>query len=285
MKKILFFLLFIFTTITHGYGDFASFGQDILLIINYSHPYYDSITFFKELYGEFFPNIVFYGPPPRHPEVGLCIQDKGFYSYRSLTAAMLKYPEYRGYLWVHDDCIINFWNFLRFNKNRLWLTKFWRYGNLSQENDGLQEYGYNAIQRSYYHLNEKQKAILIKNCGENIIPVGYSDIVYIPARYREDAIELLSLFSYEKVFLGIAIPTTCACLSNEDQWMYIKGRALWDQDRNDLKKIEAEYHSKYDFFHPIKLSDEACRDFVRRKFKEILGQANSYSLKFNSPKV
>lgn len=239
------------------------FGKDTLLIINYNHAHYQSIPFLKEIYKPYFPHIVFYGPE-EHPDVELCKHFKGFYSYNVLSKAMQKYPNHKGYFLVHDDCVINPWNLQRFDPTKIWVAYWWQ-EKLIPEPKGWwwpQKIGYRAIKNAYAHFPEKNKVTLQKNCGEHGVMAGYSDIAYIPAKYKDQVINLCAILSNESTFLEIALPTILGCLDDKNNWEYFNGFALWRKE--DPKNM---YSKNLDYMHPFKFSDTSNQDFIREQFK------------------
>jgi hypothetical protein len=252
--------------------------NDILLLINYNYPHYQTIDFIKELYSAYFPHIVFYGPHP-HPQIELCIQEKGYYSYKAIAQAMQKFPNFKGYLFVHDDCIINPWNLTRFDPKKIWtpnccltvrkIESTWNIASL----DGItQEWywwqkpnGAVALKKAYAKLPEKNRSILIKNCGTNAGMWGYSDIIYIPNIYKKDVIYLINIFAQEHVFLELALPTLCAAIQDKESWEYMNGIAIWDH--SDAKNL---YTQNIDYLHPLKLSDINNQNFIKSQFKNFL---------------
>ncbi|MDZ4152650.1 hypothetical protein, partial [Methylicorpusculum sp.] len=75
--------------------------DDVLLIINYNHPHYQTIDFLKKIYGKSFSHIVFYGEKP-DSRVHTVSHHYGWYGYRALADAMKRYPHFRGYLYTND---------------------------------------------------------------------------------------------------------------------------------------------------------------------------------------
>ena len=122
-EKYLMFFHVIVCLVCIAFTALESFGQDILLIINHNHPHYDQIDIINEIYAPYFPHIIFYGPQ-HDSRVEYCDHCRGWYSYKSIAQAIKKYPGYHGYLWVHDDAIINPWNFERFHNDTIWIDKF-----------------------------------------------------------------------------------------------------------------------------------------------------------------
>lgn len=243
--------------------------DDILLIINYNFPFYDSIKFLKDLYGPYFSHIVFYGPT-EHPEVQLCEHHEGWFSYKGIADAMQKYPGFAGYLWIHDDLIINPWNLTRFDTNKVWnLTLEPKDLNLGM--NAVQGWhwwqkavGYPAIKKVYDELEPKYKKILEHNLGEHMIAMGYGDMVYIPARCVQDFTVLCNLCAKYELFLEIAVSAICSCLVPKEEIETFKGVVLW----YDGTRINPQdhYSRQLDYIHPMKCSDEQVRGFLKREF-------------------
>lgn len=249
--------------IGHNLGIIAELplGKDILLVINYNHPHYESIPLLKKIYSPCFPNIVFYGPHA-YSEINLCHHHVGFFAYIGLADAMQRYPNYKGYLQVHDDCIINYWNFDRFDLNKIWISKINTTVPLIE--NGILQWDWSshiklpAAKSLYAKLNQSQLNILAENCGPNTIHIGYSDIIYIPCRLKNEAITLFEMAYKESLFLEVAIPTVCACLENKENWEIFDG-ICWNATIQN-------YNKKLDHIHPIKLSNPINRQFIEAQF-------------------
>ncbi|HJZ24119.1 MAG TPA: hypothetical protein VJ201_06710 [Candidatus Babeliales bacterium] len=277
MKKLViitFILNLLSVPIVSGITDLKTFGKKTLLIINFNHPYYSNIEFLKKLYLPHFPNIVFYGPAD-HPEVIRCDHVEGYFGYKVLADALGRYSNYEGYLYTNDDCILNFWNFMRFDPNKIWQCKpffakedsytAWWWG---------KQMGINETMRTYRSLPKKYINMVCNNYPDHIIPRfnvpllgAFADLVYLPAHYREDIIPLVNIFAQHKVFLEIAMPTIVACLENRNKCEYFNGLALWDGDRS---KLIEKYSSSLDYIHPVKLSDQRLRNLVSKQFDTAL---------------
>lgn len=246
-------------------------GKDILLIVNYNHPYYESIPFLKDLYHPYFPHIIFSGPKTFshhiHPQVELCDHDRGYYAYKALAPIMKKYPNYAGYLWINDDCVINPWNFARFDTTKIWCLPNNVVKLAPSERKGWvwwqKAIGYQAIKKVYAKLSPKHRATLLKSCGQNAISAGAAEVVYIPAKHKVDVIKLCELFAHENSFIEIAFPTLCCCLDEKKNWEILDG--LWlEGDPHTIIK----YTKKIDYFHPIKFSLKNNQKFIRTQFQD-----------------
>ncbi|KZT19467.1 hypothetical protein NEOLEDRAFT_1077746 [Neolentinus lepideus HHB14362 ss-1] len=119
--------------------------DDVLLIVFFSHARYDvNLDYYRGVYGEWFPNILFIGPKSR--------EDKGFKhsydvlvdSYASdenltdpknykmagrmahhmLYTALTRHPCYKGYLWAPFDALLNVPRLTLFDQERFWYHSF-----------------------------------------------------------------------------------------------------------------------------------------------------------------
>lgn len=264
--------------------------DDVLLIVNYNHSHYDSIPFIKELYKPLFPNIVFYGEDP-HPDVNNAELYFGVYCTRVLGDALARFPNYRGYVFLQDDCMLNVWNFSQFDLDKLWLA-ISRYPYAGSNNDppppswdpnydkkeGHQEfihasilgtyrehwgwwvphvYGIQAVQKAVPYLEAQFLGQLEKNVGENIAVAQACDMFYIPQKFRKQAIVLSRIFS--DVFYEISIPMMFCCLDSIDHWEIMK--MYWGFTQEHFLDYRTDVH----WLHPLKFSKDEHREFVSEK--------------------
>jgi hypothetical protein len=233
-----------------------------LLIVNYNHPFYDSIPFLKQLYGKEFPHIVFYGEKPLK-DVETVQHHQGWYGQRVLEHAMRTWPHYAGYLMINDDCLINYWNFHRFDQKKIWLV--------SSEHVKLEENsttggwwqspcGFEASTRAFRSMSSRQRMALERHVGPHTFTVGMADVVYIPHRYRSRFLKLCPAFN--EVFLEIGVQTMCATLAPPSRCEKLRATFLWGDDR---KKYQEAYSPEIDFLHPVKFSDPACQRFAEER--------------------
>lgn len=235
--------------------------SDILLIINFNRPFYNNIEFLKEIYAPYFPNIVFYGEGG-FPDVNKINHNLGWYVHRAMKDAMVKWPKYKGYICCQDDCFMNFWNFARLDKNKIWLHSYW-IQSLNGENKNWPWWnmpcGQAAMMQAYKKLPPKNSAILEKNCGSEASAYTWADFFYVPDKYREEFINLSQCFDNPNVFIEIAIPTLILSLEEYDKIEHLN--PYWG---GTIKSIPLEtYDTQFDWVHPIKFSSEANRQFIR----------------------
>ena len=252
-------------------GDINCVFVDTLLIINYNSPFYETIDFLKELYSPIFPNIVFYGSE-EHPEVHVIHHHNGWWGYEVLKDAMMRYPDYQGYLCLQDDCFLNFWNLIRLDRNKVWfnpsyyhpkehlinineMKASWAWWNLPCGRSAFIE----AFNRIPLRFVEKAASQL----GEGNVSIRLCDCIYVPHRLKDDYVELCSYFSDPPVFLEIAQPYILFCIEDHNNWEILNMFWAWPHER-----AMKEYGPHFDWVHPFKFSKRENREFIREKIRE-----------------
>ncbi|MBA3958691.1 MAG: hypothetical protein H0X51_09920 [Parachlamydiaceae bacterium] len=245
-------------------GEIREFFKDTLLIINFNHPYYDNIDFLKEIYAPHFTNIVFFGEAP-HPEVNVVVSENGFFIHRVMKKALELWPNYKGYICLQDDCLLNYWNYPKKgrDRNKIWLHQYWT-ASLNTPKHWWpwweKPYGCTASISAYSKLPYGNRRMLTKNCGNCNMAFSWADCFYIPERYRERFIALSSCFDNPAVFIEIAVPTMVLCLEEYDK--IEKLNPYWGGTINSIDF--ANYSTDQDWVHPLKLSNPKNREFIRQ---------------------
>ena len=268
--------------------------KDILLVIVYNYPFYDSIPHLTALYKPAFPHLLFCGPPHNSTRPDILAVDviKGYLGYECLGRAIREHPGYEGYFYISDDVILKYWNFPDFDREKIW------------ESDSILSYPVNEpASTDWYWLNTPYG---LKNChracedvntidaenfnGTQLLNTllknsngtlrcfgGRSDVLYIPQKHATLFATLSETFFKQKVFLEIAVPTINRFLEvNEDIGLlpgsYIQG-GINDQETKDGRFFWFLYLSNDGlcFIHPFKLHrEELDSKFNLVMFKFIL---------------
>lgn len=232
--------------------------SNTLLIVNFNHPYYDSIDFLKEIYSTVFPHIVIYGEKP-HPDVIDVPQHMGWWGQNVLQDAMKRFPEYDGYLCVQDDCFMNFWNFARLDKNKVWINKevysiplnnffhpwYWWH----------QPSGREALIVALGKLSETHYQNIQKNNAPECVSSRLCDLIYVPGRLRAEYVEICPLFMNPNTFVELALPQILLALEDKENFEELH---YYCGDN-----VRQNYRTGFDWVHPIKFSQKTNRDFVK----------------------
>lgn len=283
MIKNLYRLFFVFMYI--NFFSAHALNNDILLIIHYNHPYYSSAGFLKELYLPYCPNIVFFGDGNREElrVEGIKIQeiatDSGRLFSRVMSKVFEQYPSFRGYLFLQDDCLLNYWQFTHLNKDKIWFALFFNESkepffssiNLITNEIFIRPWeGWHIhsllenTKKAYSTMPKKFLNKIQKTLGADRAVTQVCDMFYIPGRHTEKALELSNQF--KDVFCEIAVPMTLCALDPIKKWEQLSMR--WG-----AASLE-NYPYHLSWIHPIKLSHLD----TRKKVKEIFKQGNTYNI-------
>ena len=255
--------------------------KDIVLIIVYNYPYYDSVPELLKFYQPVFPKVFICGPKGNTTVANIthAFINKGIYGYKCLTEAIRQYPGNEGYLYINDDVILNYWNLIgsKFDKNVIWesnnqfgrinlkenLTQPWYwwvspYG-INNTKGAIKEiHSFGKISKTYNDMFSQYRE---NGNGTYYAYSGRSDVLYIPRRYSIQFQELSQMFYKHGVFLEIAMPTILHFLAPNKEIFRLLGYYIpGDVRKNDPRVIDSRYFWSYYFvnkhlwfIHPFKL--------------------------------
>ena len=255
--------------------------KEILLVIVYNYPFYDSMPHLAALYRPAFPHLLFCGPPHNTARSGILTVEiyKGFLGYECLGRAIREHPGYKGYFYISDDVILNYWNFPDFDREKIWESSF-SFGSTpvyelesSDWHWWISPYGLNNCRRAcedVANMNSGPKKLSVKYHFNTLFKnsngtlrcfKSRSDILYIPQKLAK-AFSILSETFYErKVFLEIAIPTMIRFLERSENIGRLPGYYIpGDVRRGDPRATDSRFFwfvyfpkNKLWFIHPFKL--------------------------------
>lgn len=260
--------------------------SNVLLIVNFNHPYYDNISFIRDLYSPAFENIVFYGEKI-NSEVCNVYTHTGYMLSEVVQDALTRFPECTGYLFLQDDCILHFWNYLLYDLDKIWFAvkfddgnhqsdRFYGIRNVNGRCLGLAggwghwltQWGFNAAWSARASFTQQDISFLQKNIGVDNIPCQMCEVFYIPSRLRDATLRLN--ICLKNVFCEIAIPTMLCCLDFIENWeklIMLGGEGIGYGGINSPKL--KNYPTHIDWIHPMKLSQKENRDGISQIFKQM----------------
>ncbi len=254
---------------------------DILLVVVYNHPLYDSADLVRKFYEPVFPNIYFCGELENrtfgvHPSQ----INRGIYGYQCLNDAIERNNEFEGYLYINDDVIVNYWNLFsfKFNFSKIGESSN-QFGKVSISEPIPQDwywwispYGFENCKKAIDEIKSLAHAqasnfqdrldlYTSNGDGKQYCYNGRSDIVYIPGRLAERFYEISSIFYRHHVFLEIAIPTILRFIASERDISTLHGMYLpGDVRKKDPRVTDSRYFwtmyfkkASLWFIHPFKL--------------------------------
>ena len=196
------------------------------------------------------------------------IQEKpnecGFLAYEAWTTAMISYPHFSGYLYVHDDMAMNVSKLMELDMDSLWVTADSQCLNdidwVNKKNDWMwwnTEWGTKNIQK--FLDSRTDFAMELQECfgSEKIWCFGQSDFFYVPRSLKDSTIRVLTAYRAYDIFLEIAMPTFHHCYVPKNRTVELPICTTWDKERNNFPMMHELCKKKdYSLFHPIKLTSD-----------------------------
>ena len=267
---------------TSGGKCLKNYFQDVLLVVVYHYPFYNTIPFILSQYEDAFPHIAVCGPKPSNEFEILTVDfgPRGYYSYECLGKAMRSHSGYRGYMFVNDDMIVNWWNFAKLNKDKIWngakidqsaaheinrrpVRDDWMWwkkesGLRNCESTYRQLVGFANRSLAAGHIDIKKLLHTHHRNGKNRTMCfrTWSDFAYVPGRLSREFEMLSRIFFENKVFLEIAFPTILSLLDEWKSWENARGVYLPEifgfQDFSNVKYVWPKFSEDAIFLHPVK---------------------------------
>ena len=264
-----------------GFEGIAPF-PDILLAINFNHPFYHNIPMLKRYFEPVFPNYIFCGPEVDkengHPIVVIPHQKEeyGYFGFMCLVEAVRRKPGFSGYFYVNDDVIINWFYFYKLDRSKIWFPEPHRIGehsmlSMKMDSPGWENASY--LERCFKAFAEMESdprmlkmnatKIYLENVeNKRICSGGFSELVYIPARFAKRYEFIAQKFYDHHVLSDVSIPMSILMLDSIRNMVDIPGVVLETFDIRGPWKLDTfnqwiHYTNKTSFLHPFKLTGES----------------------------
>ena len=197
------------------------------------------------------------------------------FGYMCLVYGVNRYPNYKGYLYVNDDMIVNWWNMIRTPQDKIWYGKeivneagadmnkpapcCWHWWTSAKALENCKN-AFRSLQSSSSKWNGKQYLdIYFENSkGAELCLRAWSDFMYIPGRLSKVFSYVANEFYRNKVFLEVAVATMLSMLDEKKNIVNLDGVYLpdlyGDIDFSDGIMLSKVYDTKRSFYHPVKFS-------------------------------
>ena len=255
--------------------------KDILLVIVYNYPLYDSIPDLVALYKPAFPHLLFCGPPHNTAPPDILTVDiiKGFLGYECLGRAIRQHPGYNGYFYISDDVVLKYWNFPDFDRGKFWdsyipitspasgpASNSWSWWNspygLSICRRALEDVEKMSFKKEKLNGEQLLNTLVNNVNGIRLCFGGRSDVLYVPQKHAAAFSTLSETFYKQKVFLEISVPTIYRLLEHNENIARLPGYYI-PGDVGDPRVSDSRFfwylyfpHNEYYFIHPFKLHRE-----------------------------
>ena len=199
----------------------------------------------------------------------------GYLAYKGVITVMSSHPNYKGYLFAHDDMAMNITNLMDFDltsfasantKSRYWLVQLddtWENRNHSwvwfNRPNGIP-----AMQS--FLSTHPYLGLQIKRCtgSQRAWYRGLADFFYVPQKQKQLYSSIMEKLGSSKVFLEIAIPTFFMCFVPIGRLVaYEVCTSHFHGERSNISFYQKNCRPSASHIHPVKLSSERHINFVK----------------------
>ena len=268
---------------------------DILLAINFNHPFYHNIPMLKRYFEPLFPNYLFCGPEVDkengHPVVVIPHpkEEYSHFGFMCLVEAIRRKPGFSGYFYVNDDVVINWFHFYKLDRSKIWFPEPHRMGEHSMLPTKIDSPWWkiaSCLERCSKAFTEMESDptmlemnamdIYFDNVGNRRICSGsFSEFVYIPARFAKRYEVIAQKFYDHRVLSDVSIPMSILMLDKVQNMVDITGIFVeainfpgpW---KLNVKLIDLQITFKPFFVHPFKLTGENEKNNLQEYEKRII---------------
>ncbi len=231
-------------TLSHPWTQFPN----ILLLVVFNNPFYQSIPFVEILYRPFFPHILYCGPVQPNLNIPTLQKVKSFqfsfyqyrptpggqlrgsYNYECMVNAINMHYPVEGILFLADDLSLAPANIKNFQHDSTWFVPVWDTINDDIRDPIIHQWGFHRYKQDHLRFwdrieKDQESSPVLQQCFYNLIARngdthrvngGFADLYYIPRRITQEFAFLGSIFLEQNIFLEIAVPTIIQCLDGLD---------------------------------------------------------------------
>ncbi len=227
-------------TLSHPWTQFPN----ILLLVVFNNPTYESIPVVETLYRPFFPHILYCGPGmpdlniptlqqlkllqfsfcPYKPTPGVHL--RGSFNYECVVNAINMHYHVEGILFVADDLLLAPSKIKDLQTNATWYVPVWDTINDDVRDPIVVQWGFYRYRPELMRLwdrieRDQNGSLILHECYNRLVSLngdryrlngGFADLYYVPQRIAEEFSYLSSIFLEQNTFLEIAVPTIFQCL-------------------------------------------------------------------------
>nr|GEW04855.1 probable glycosyltransferase STELLO1 [Tanacetum cinerariifolium] len=239
-----------------------NFGSVVLILFS-SGPVERTALEWRLLYGRIFKSVVILSEK-KNPE--LVVEEGHFDSlYKQLPNLFDRFENAEGFMFLHDDTVLNYWNLVQADKDKLWITNKVLRSWSSVPYDGNKDwYGKQAemvkkvVSSMPAHLQVSYKDHTKSH--DSTLTICTSEVFYIPRRLVSDFIDLVNLVGDLDIHQTVAIPMFFIAMDSPENFDSVFSKMIYK--RKPPKNITRSFYSpEAPAVYPLRISNE--QEFIK----------------------
>ncbi|CBI29841.3 unnamed protein product, partial [Vitis vinifera] len=238
-----------------------NFGN-VVLIMFCSGPVERTALEWRLLYGRIFRTVVILA---EQKNADLAVEEGRLdFVYKQLLNIFSRFTSAEGFLFLHDNTILNYWNLLQADKSNLWITdkvsKSWSTVSTSGNSDWFSKQAdmvKKVVSMMPVHFQVNYKETIN---SDQLLTVCSSDVFYIPRRFIADFTELVNLVDNLEIHHKVAIPMFFLSMDSPQNFDPVLSRMIYEENPPSTNS-STFYSDKVPAVHPWNVSSE--QEFIK----------------------
>ncbi|XP_058205109.1 probable glycosyltransferase STELLO2 [Rhododendron vialii] len=238
-----------------------TFGN-VVLIMFCSGPVERTALEWRLLYGRIFKTVIILAVQKNED---LVVEEGRLdYLYKQLPSIFNRYSSAEGFLFLHDDTIINYWNLLQADKTKLWITDKVPESWTPVRDDGNSDWFtkqaelVNKVVNSMpVHFQVSYKESMPDPSSTTLCS---SEVFYVPRRFVSDFIDLVNLVGDLDMHQKVAVPMIFLSMDLPQNFDPVFGTMIYKPDQPSTNSTPS-YSPEVPAVHPWGVSSE--QEFIK----------------------
>ncbi|KAH7557213.1 hypothetical protein JRO89_XS11G0076000 [Xanthoceras sorbifolium] len=238
-----------------------NFGN-VVLIMFCSGPVERTALEWRLLYGRIFKTVVILSEQKNED---LAVQAGQLDQvYRHFPKIFDRYSSADGFLFLQDDTILNYWNLMQADKNKLWITdkvsKSWTTVSTNGNSDWYLKQAEMvkkvvSTMPAHFQVNYKEAVR-----SEQTLIICNSEIFYIPQHFAADFVDLVNLVGNLEMHYKVAIPMFFLSMDSQQNFDSLLSTMIYKRKQPSANSTTL-YSAQAPAVHPWSVSSE--QEFIK----------------------
>ncbi|CAM8890152.1 hypothetical protein QQ045_024576 [Rhodiola kirilowii] len=184
-------------------------------------------------------------------------------AYKDLPKILKRYEDADGFLFLQDNTILNYWNLLQADRNKMWITdkisKSWTVSSSSTSDWSHKqaEMVKQVVNTMPAHLQVSYKEAMTE---ENSIAVCSAEVFYIPRRFASDFQDLIGLVGNLDIHHKVAIPMFFLAMDSPQNYDSVLNNMVFKK-KQPFGNLTTIYSAQAPAVRPWSISSE--QEFIK----------------------
>ncbi|OIV92308.1 hypothetical protein TanjilG_10518 [Lupinus angustifolius] len=237
-----------------------TFGN-VVLILHCSGPVEHTALEWRLLYGRIFKTVVILS---EKKDMGLAVEESHLdQAYKHLPKIFDQFSSAEGFLFLQDNTVLNYWNLVQADKNKLWITnkvsKSWSTVSSKDKSDWFSQQA-NMVQKvvsmmpAHFQVNYKETL-----SSDKSLLICSSEVFYVPRPFIDDFVELVNLIGDLEIHQKVAIPMIFISIDSPKNFDSVLSKMIYK--RKIPTNSSTHYSAKVPAVHPWNVTSE--QEFIK----------------------